>query len=121
MSDAKRRQDYSAVRWSKEPFSSVPLETLNVNAIVPVDLNSILYRNYQLLSQMYNLSGATQNSSKSSDWGSRASDLRTAVIAVCWNDTLASFYDFNTTAGAQHAVWSNSGLYPYWAELIPGV
>jgi len=118
-SGAESGQDYSAARWSTNPYSSTPLRTLNTNAIVPVDLNSILYNNMRLLSKMYELSGNTINSSKSSQWAQMAAERRQSVIDLCWNEDLSTFYDFNTTSNQQIIRWTPTSYYAYWSHLYP--
>ena len=118
-SGAESGLDYSAARWAKDPFASEPLETLNNVAIVPVDLNSILYNDERLLSQMYMLDGETRNMSKSQQWAEAAAERRSAIIDLCWNDDLASFYDFNTTSGEQIVRWTPATYYAYWSNIFP--
>jgi len=118
-SGAESGQDYSAARWAKAPYSSEPLRTLNVNAIVPVDLNSILYNNMRLLSEMYKLSGSSQNYTASSLWASKAAERRQSVIDLCWNEERSTFYDYNTTSSQQIIRWTPTTYYAYWSHLFP--
>lgn len=79
---AQSGMDYSAGRWARQPLantndSQANLRTLNINNQIPVDLNSILYRNYVLISSLYNITG---NSSRSQYWAQRAASTREAIL-----------------------------------------
>lgn len=66
--------------------SNLPsLRTLNNVGTVPLDLNAILYRNYQLLSKMYLIKGKTYDADKSKQWASKAETRRAAVLDLHWD------------------------------------
>ena len=84
--------------------TTIGLRTLNIDDLVPVGLNSILYRDYVLLAQLYNSSG---NASRAAYWTQQAEARRAAVIDFNWDPSRSQFYDFNRTAGTQNAsIWT---------------
>ena len=92
--------------------------TLNLANILPVDLNSILYNNFRLLSLMYNFS-YVNNASRSSYWQNQAEQRRTAIIDVFWDESRLSFYDFNQTSNNYSNYWTPSSIVPFWAYIWP--
>lgn len=103
-SGAESGLDYSTAKWSKNPRDSMediyfPLRSLNVMGIVPVDLNSILYGNEVAIAGFYNMTG---NTTAATTWAKTAADRADAIHAVFWNETLYSYFDYNTTSSAQH-------------------
>lgn len=80
--------DYSGVRWTEDPAANLSdtnaaLRTLNIVNIVPVDLNAILFRNYEVMSMMYSMIG---NSSRSEYWSNQASTTREAILVSSSGD-----------------------------------
>ncbi|KAG9090205.1 hypothetical protein FRC06_001168 [Ceratobasidium sp. 370] len=129
-SGAESGWDYTA-RWVREPFAgnttdNLPqLRTLNLRALVPVDLNSILYGAHIQLASL--LDKHSKSSSKRSlearasakSYRKTAANLKSAILDLCWNEAKAAFYDFNTTSGAQSPVFSAATFYPYWMGIWP--
>jgi len=120
-SGAESGMDYSVGRWATNPTANLTdnlpsLRTLDLVSIVPVDLNSILYRNYVLLSELYERTG---NTSRSDYWSDRAETLRGAIIDLFWDSEALLFKDYNITSGGRHDLWSTAAYYPYWSGIIP--
>lgn len=95
--------DFSS-RWLRNPADSgrevyFPLRTMNAKNIVPVCLNSILYGNEVAIAGFFNDTG---NTTASVEWMRRAKQRSEAMHAVMWNDTLSSYFDYNTTSSTQN-------------------
>ena len=108
-------------RWFTQPLldaddTTAGLRTLNINEQIPVDLESILYRNYRLIAEMYTMIG---NDTRSSYWSDRADRSREAVIDLHWDSEALAFRDYNMSANALSDRWSIAGYYPYWSEIFP--
>ncbi|THU99809.1 glycoside hydrolase [Dendrothele bispora CBS 962.96] len=121
-SGAETGWDYTA-RWVRglndrslnDSFpSSWSLRDLEVRNTVPVDLNSILHRNYVLLSSLY-----PSNSSRASSHLESASRLQAGILDVFWNSTKLAFYDFNLRTQRQNTIFTAANFYPYWSGIIP--
>lgn len=102
---AQSGMDYSS-RWLKTPFDAAkdnyfPLRSLNVAQTVPVDLNSILYANEQIIGSYYN---ATGNTTAGLAWAARASARSDAMYALMWNATHNRYFDYNLTSAAQNVL-----------------
>lgn len=142
-SGAESGMDYSTAKWTKNPRDSMddvyfPLRSLNVIGIVPVDLNSILYGNEVAIAGFYNQTG---NSSAAATWAKTAATRREAIQAVFWNETLYSYFDYNTTSSSQYIyvpadadtqtfenatapagmqeLFTVSQFYPFWLGAAP--
>ncbi|KAG8769519.1 hypothetical protein FRC12_004904 [Ceratobasidium sp. 428] len=127
-SGAESGWDYTA-RWARDPSAgnttdNLPLlRTLNLRALVPVDLNSILYGAHIQLAALFDKhssskrSLATRASAKS--YRQKAAKLKTAIVDLCWNESKSAFYDFNTTSGTQSEVFSAAAFYPFWQGIWP--
>ncbi|KAJ7072067.1 trehalase [Mycena amicta] len=115
-SGAETGWDYSA-RWLKDV--SEGLQSLNIRGLVPVDLNSILYKNRILLAQLYSKSGSTKNTTAATRHTAAAAEIKAGVLDLCWNATKLAFYDFNLLTNAQNSVFSTATYYPFWSGIIP--
>ncbi|KAJ7660450.1 Six-hairpin glycosidase-like protein [Mycena rosella] len=111
-SGAETGWDYSA-RWLTN--SSAGLRALNVKQIVPVDLNSILYKNRVLMAQLY---GAT-NATAAARHAAAAAAIKAGVLDLFWDGSKLAFYDFNLAANARNTVFSAATFYPFWSGIVP--
>ncbi|KAH8924625.1 glycoside hydrolase family 37 protein [Atractiella rhizophila] len=123
-SGAESGMDYSGAKWSKTPLANKTnnfpsLRELNIYETLPVDLNSILFRNYELLATMYKIKGETYNEKKSLAWQTKANSLKHAILDLFWDPDRLTFYDFNTTAGDHGKYWTTASFYPYWSGIWP--
>lgn len=122
-SGAESGLDYSGSRWAKVPtantvVNSPILRTLNIVNILPVDLNSIMYKNFVALSELYQRD-PDQSNEKVQYWSGRAKDLKEAIIDLCWDEKRLGFYDFNQTSNSRSPIWSPASYAPYWGGIYP--
>ncbi|EEB94678.1 hypothetical protein MPER_06469, partial [Moniliophthora perniciosa FA553] len=109
--------DYTA-RWLKNvTIHSADLTTLRVRDTLPVDLNSILYRDYLLLADLYDSVGS--NSSTAESHRSRAASLKEGIIDLFWDSDKVAFYDCNLQTNARNNFFSAATFYPLWSGIIP--
>jgi alpha,alpha-trehalase len=119
-----------------EPFDqgsrskSEQMNYLRIRSIIPVDLNSILYRCHKLMAHMYD-AASTNESPSASAFSKRHEDLadklREAVLALHWDPKNLAFFDFvldkeeqgKNNTGKIHRFWSGASVFPYWAEIWP--
>ncbi|KAG9076721.1 hypothetical protein FS749_011451, partial [Ceratobasidium sp. UAMH 11750] len=149
-SGAESGWDYTA-RWMREPFNhtqrpvSEQMTFLQIRDIIPVDLNSILYRCHKLMALMYGDSSnnespyAVEYIKRHED---KAAALRKAILALHWDRQNLAFFDFVLNRdgcvaclegggkdcpkereycpqGEIQRFWSGASLVPYWAEVWP--
>lgn len=88
-SSAESGWDFSS-RWFVDPQN---IKTITITDIIPVDLNSIMYKNEALLNKFYNLLG---NQQKASFYLSAMKQREEAINSVLWNDELGTWGDLNT-------------------------
>ncbi|KAF9018983.1 hypothetical protein BDZ89DRAFT_1164922 [Hymenopellis radicata] len=112
-SGAESGCDYTARWFADAKPGDADLKQLNVR--IPVDLNSILYKNHLLLAQLY----ASSNDSAASGHREAAAAIRTGILDLMWNSTKMAFYDFNLASAQQSSVFSAAAYYPYWSGIIP--
>ncbi|KAB5589880.1 Trehalase [Ceratobasidium theobromae] len=116
--------DYTA-RWSRQKFSgnlsdTMPqLRSLNIRSIVPVDLNSILYGAHIQLASLIDLRPRVRTAAGADSYRETASNLRNAILDLCWDENKLAFYDWNLTAGARSEVFSAATFYPFWQGIWP--
>ncbi|KAJ2959529.1 hypothetical protein NQZ79_g5031 [Umbelopsis isabellina] len=108
--------DYSS-RWLRNKnFSGSSqfelLKSLNTRAIVPVELNSLLYDMEVQLSQW--------NTGKKKAYYQRKAEQRlNSMDRLLWNDEYSSFYDFNLTSQCQQIEFTPANYFPFWLGAIP--
>ncbi|KAJ7776820.1 glycoside hydrolase family 37 protein [Mycena maculata] len=111
-SGAETGWDYSS-RWLTNVTAG--LRSLNVKNIVPVDLNSILYKNRVLMAGFY----GTSNASAAARHTAAAASIKAGVLDLFWNATKLAFYDFNLASNARNDLFSAATFYPIWSGIIP--
>lgn len=77
--------------------------------IIPVDLNSIMYRNCITIASFYNMSG---NTAKVEEYEKIASDLLIAIKAVLWNEEDGIWYDYDLINNKQRKIFLASNFIP---------
>ena len=119
--------DYSAARWLRNPLdassgTTIPLQTLNTDNIIPVDLNSILYGNEIDISYFYRMLGRDAEAAK---WSEKAYTRADAMYELLYNDTYPGFFDYNVTSSSQNVMvngsvaFSPAQYYPFWTGALP--
>ncbi|KAJ7258778.1 Six-hairpin glycosidase-like protein [Mycena haematopus] len=122
-SGAETGWDYSS-RWltatlaenftATETALTLGLRALNVKGVVPVDLNSILYKNRILMAQLYG-----SNATAAARHTAAAAAIKEGVLDLCWNATKLAFYDFNLLSNKRNEVFSAATFYPFWSGIFP--
>ncbi|KAJ7713002.1 trehalase [Mycena metata] len=116
-SGAETGWDYSS-RWltaTTGTTTGTGLRQLNVKGTVPVDLNSILYKNRLLMAQLY----GTSNKTAAARHTTAAAAIKEGVLDLFWNATKLAFYDFNLGSNARNDVFSTATFYPFWSGIFP--
>ncbi|KAG6867339.1 hypothetical protein C0993_004208, partial [Termitomyces sp. T159_Od127] len=115
-SGAESGWDYT-VRWfaPTSDSSNDGLRSLNVRNTIPIDLNSILYRNHILLADLY----GDDNNEAASSHRQTAAALHAAVLDLLWDPTKLAFYDYNLATKSRNSLFSAANFYPLWSGIIP--
>ncbi|CDO72204.1 Glycoside Hydrolase Family 37 protein [Trametes cinnabarina] len=120
-SGAETGWDYSS-RWMAQPLAggsnntTPALRSLNVREIIPVCLNSILYKAHGLLADLYD---AQKNSASATAHRSTAASIRAGILDLFWDPTKLAFYDFNLTSNARSSLFTAATFYPLWNGIVP--
>ncbi|PIL35118.1 hypothetical protein GSI_02906 [Ganoderma sinense ZZ0214-1] len=120
-SGAESGWDYSS-RWAKEPFAATAtsqnpiLRSLNIRSVIPVCLNSILYKAHGLLADLYN---SQNNASAAKTHDDAATNIRAGILDLLWDGEKLAFYDYNLTSNARSTIFSAATFYPLWNGIIP--
>ncbi|KAJ6554990.1 glycoside hydrolase family 37 protein [Mycena vulgaris] len=103
-SGAETGWDYSS-RWLTNITAG--LRSLNVKNTVPVDLNSILYKNRVLMAELYG-----SNKTAAARHTAAAAAIKAGVLDLFWNGTKLAFYDFNLLTNTRNDVFSAATFLP---------
>ncbi|KAJ7081150.1 glycoside hydrolase [Mycena belliarum] len=95
------------------------LRALNVRGIVPVDLNSILYKNRVLMAGLYAADKPNANASEVARHTTAAEAIKEGVLDLCWDAAKLAFYDFDLTTSTRSPLFTAAAFYPFWAGIIP--
>lgn len=129
------RWDYTA-RWMGNP-STLPedrieqMRRVQIRRLIPVDLNSILYRCHTLMADLYQF--AVDDESPYAWQHKRrhekaAFNLKAAVLDLHWDESKSGFYDFELDdtrepgtprTGKIGSFWSGAALAPFWSDIWP--
>lgn len=89
------------------------LTNLKTRYIIPVDLNSIIYRNAQLLEQYNQRMG---NETKAAYYRKRAEDWKRAVTAVLWHDEVGAWLDYDLLNDIKRDYFYPTNVLPLWTD-----
>lgn len=107
-SGAESGWDFSS-RWLSDWDN---LNTIRTSNVIPVDLNSIMYRIDVALVNLYTKVG---NDSRAQHWAASASQRATTIHKVFWNDYAQSWGDYIPDRGTSDLPFYISNLVPVWA------
>ncbi|KAJ9574970.1 hypothetical protein L9F63_007860, partial [Diploptera punctata] len=110
-SAAESGWDFSSRWFIYEATNGGNLSHINTRNIIPVDLNAFIYQNAVFLQNFNSLLG---NSQKAKEYGAKAEEIKAAVTAVLWNDTLGTWLDYDILNNKQRDYFYPSNLAPLW-------
>lgn len=101
--------DFSS-RWLDDTLHLSTIETTN---IIPVDLNSLLYKYEHILSHA---AKAVGDDAKSGRYGQAAERRKAALLKYCWDEEAEFFFDYDFKEGARTGRWSLAGVMPLFCD-----
>ncbi|EGG17928.1 Trehalase precursor [Cavenderia fasciculata] len=110
-SAAESGMDFST-RWMKP--GSMDLETIETIEIVPVDLNSILYRNELTLARFHLALG---NSPMHAYYKNQASQRAKAINSVFWDPVNLQWFDYHLDTNQLQTEYYITNFHPLWAKV----
>ena len=102
--------DYSS-RWFKEAEN---FSTIHTTAIIPVDLNCLLFYLEQTIAEAYSIAG---NDDKAAHYDLLAQKRKQAIQKYCWNESSGFFVDFDWEENIQKQTLTLAGIVPLFAKL----
>jgi alpha,alpha-trehalase len=116
--------DYTS-RWTKiketdgNITSTDILRSLDTHNVIPIDLNALLWSMETHLAD-WHAHTTTKNNKDASYYRSQAKHRLDALDALLWNETQASFFDYNLTSHAQTSdEYTSASLFPFWLGAVP--
>jgi alpha,alpha-trehalase len=106
--------DFSS-RWFAD---TLHLNTIETTSIIPVDLNSLLYKYETLLSHA---AKAAKQDAKSKGYLQKADKRKTALLKYCWNNKLNYFFDYDFKQKHTTDKWSLAGAMPLFCDAATDV
>ena len=101
--------DFSS-RWLEDTLHLNTIETTN---IIPVDLNSLLYKYEWILSHAAKAAGLND---KSKAYAAKSEKRKVALLKYCWNKDLGYFFDYDFTQKHTTDKWSLAGVLPLFCD-----
>lgn len=98
--------DFSS-RWFKDDKTLVTIQTTD---ILPVDLNSLIYKLEMILSRAYLISNKPLESQQFEE---KADRRKSAIMKYCWNNELKFFTDFNFISNKKMKMITAAGMFPF--------
>ena len=102
--------DFSS-RWMRDPDSLFSIKT---TYIVPVDLNVLLFKLEQTLSELYR---RLAEDKKAELYGEKAKKRQGAINKYLWCHDKSFYFDYDLEHNQLSQVWSLAGITPMFAEL----
>jgi len=112
--------DYST-RWipgynnSKNYTQEELLRELETSQVIPVDLNSIMYRNEILLANFFKMVG---NKDQAKKLKLAAKDRAKLMHAYMWDSKRASFFDYFNHINKKSSKFASSNYWPFWSNAL---
>ncbi|XP_015435056.1 PREDICTED: trehalase-like isoform X2 [Dufourea novaeangliae] len=107
--------DFSSRWFIHDGTNKGNLTNLKTRYIIPVDLNSIIYRNAQLLAQYSQRMG---NETKAAYYRQRADEWMKAVTAVLWHDEVGAWLDYDTLNDIKRDYFYPTNILPLWTNCF---
>lgn len=106
--------DFSS-RWlNKNESGEFDLSSIHTTAIVPVDLNSLLYNLEMIIAKAAEISG---DSEKSEKFRQNAQNRKNVILKYHWNKETGYFMDYNFKKSEQTYRLSLAGVYPLFFRI----
>jgi alpha,alpha-trehalase len=102
--------DFSS-RWLDDPTK---LYTIRTTAIIPVDLNSLLYNLELTIAKAYHIKNDQVNAEQ---YEALATARNKAIQKYCWDAEAAYFVDYDWVKGKPTGVLSLAGMFPLFYKL----
>ncbi|RMF01893.1 MAG: trehalase, partial [Bacteroidetes bacterium] len=102
--------DFSA-RWFAD---GQHLSTINCTAIIPVDLNALLYHLEETIATAHRLAATPQ---RAAFYAQRASQRLAAINRYCWDEQLGFYRDYNFVNKSFTPILSLAAAFPLYFEL----
>ncbi|XP_035721598.1 trehalase-like isoform X3 [Vespa mandarinia] len=103
--------DFSSRWFILDGTNKGNLTNLKTRSIIPVDLNSILYRNAVLLAKYSQRLG---NFSKAAYYANIAEEWKKAVTAVLWHDEVGAWLDYDIINELKRDYFYPTNILPLW-------
>lgn len=101
--------DFSS-RWFDDTLHLHTIETTN---IIPVDLNSLLYKYEMILSHAAKAAG---KESLSKSYAAKAEKRKAALLKYCWDEKREYFFDYDFKEKDLTGKWSLAGVMPLFCD-----
>ncbi|CAK9825716.1 unnamed protein product [Anthophora retusa] len=105
--------DFSSRWFILDGTNKGNLTNLKTRYIIPVDLNSIIYRNAELLAQFNMRLG---NETKAAYYRKRAEEWKRAVTAVLWHDEVGTWLDYDIINDIKRDYFYPTNILPLWTD-----
>ncbi len=102
--------DYSS-RWFKDDTN---FSTIHTTAIIPVDLNCLLFHLEQTIAEAYSIAG---NEDKAAHYNLLAQKRKQAIEKYCWNESQGFFVDYDWEDNLQKQTLTLAGVVPLFCKI----
>ena len=112
-SAAESGYDFST-RWFKDPYK---LETIQTTNLIPVDLNTLIYKMETILTEFYNLRGDTITANY---YENRSKERAISINDVLWSESKSYWADYDIVEDELNDEnFYVFGLSPLWFDISP--
>ncbi|MBE2206482.1 MAG: alpha,alpha-trehalase TreF [Saprospiraceae bacterium] len=102
--------DFSS-RWLEDPMD---LATIRTTAIIPVDLNALLFHLESIIAEYARLAGKTDQAAR---FEQLAAERKAHIVRYCWDETSGFFYDYDFENKRHTGIPSLAGMYPLFFKV----
>lgn len=116
-SAAESGWDFSTRWFNRTGPGAGKLGTTRTRQLIPVDLNSVLYRNEKILEKFCRMAGKDSEAEK---YKTYAQNRRDAIEKVMWDEQIGLWLDYDRQLKERNPLFYASSVVPLWAGVHQG-
>ncbi|ODM94534.1 Trehalase [Orchesella cincta] len=113
-SGAESGWDFSSRWFPLNSPANASLLATKTSQIIPVDLNSIIYKNARTLVDFNNL---LNNTAAAKRYEEKAEEIKSAINSVLWDDDAGVWFDYDLQEQVRRNQFYPSNIFPLWAGI----
>ncbi|CAL8089382.1 unnamed protein product [Orchesella dallaii] len=113
-SGAESGWDFSSRWFPLNDSANSSLLATKTSQVIPVDLNSIIYKNAKILVDFNNL---LNNTAAAQKYEETAEEIKSAINSLLWDEAAGVWFDYDLQEHVRRKQFYPSNIFPLWAGI----